>query len=161
MKTSFKQKYIFAHLVSIMLLCRGILIALILFKISQTFWIVKIKTQCTFWYFNDTGVTSPSISLWNYRCIANETHDGVNFRYQPDIKILRLDQWNFISSWHRCDKGRYLAERNPPGSYTCSVSATIMPRLYCRNWKIRASGDFFSVAATKNMYFFSKQRYST
>ena len=29
-----------------------------------------------------------------------------------------------------------------------------MSRLYCGNWKIKASGDFFSVAATKNMHFF-------
>ena len=35
-----------------------------------------------------------------------------------------------------------------------SVSPTIMSRLYCGNWKIKASGDFFSVAGTKNMHFF-------
>ena len=64
-----------------------------------------------------------------------------------------------MSLWHRLDNER--SERNPPGSYTSSVPATIMPRLYYGNQKIKASGDFFSVAATKNMYFFSKLRYST
>ena len=62
-----------------------------------------------------------------------------------------------ISPWYRRDNGRSgrnPAERNPPGLYTSSVSGTIMSRLYYGNWKIKASGDFFSVAATKNMYFF-------
>ena len=59
-----------------------------------------------------------------------------------------------MSSCCRRDNGGYLAERNPPGLYTSSVSPTIMPRLYYGNWKIKASGDFFTVAATKNMFFF-------
>ena len=58
------------------------------------------------------------------------------------------------SSWHRRDGEHYPAQRNLPGSYTSSVSATIIPRLYCGNWKTKASGDFFSVAATKNVFFF-------
>ena len=67
-----------------------------------------------------------------------------------------------MPSWHRCDNGRYPAERDPPGSYDTSVSATIMSRLFCGNWKTKASGDFFLVAAMKSMYNFSfKQRYST
>ena len=61
-----------------------------------------------------------------------------------------------MSSWHRRDNGLYPAETNPPGLYATSVSATIMPRLFCGNSKIKASGDFFSVAATMNMYFFFK-----
>ena len=62
----------------------------------------------------------------------------------------------------RHDNGRYPAEKYPPRSYTSSVLAIIMPRLYCGNSKIKTLGDAFSVAATKNMYFFfSKQRYST
>ena len=61
-------------------------------------------------------------------------------------------------SWHGRDNGH--SERNPPGSYTSSVSATTMPRLYYGNQKIKASGNFFSVAATKYLYFFSKQCYS-
>ena len=61
-----------------------------------------------------------------------------------------------MSSWHRRDNGRYPAERNLPGLYATSVSATIMSGLYRGNWKIKASGDFFSVAATKNMFFFFK-----
>ena len=65
-----------------------------------------------------------------------------------------------MSSWYLRDNGRYPAERNPPESYTTSVSATIIPRLYCGNSKIKASGDFFSVAAMRNV-FFSKQHYST
>ena len=51
--------------------------------------------QWTFWYCNDVGVTSPSISPWPCRYIVNETHGDVNLRYQPDIKILRLDQSDF------------------------------------------------------------------
>ena len=67
-----------------------------------------------------------------------------------------------MSSGHRCDNGRYPAERDPPGSYDTSVSATIMSRLFYGNWKLKASDDFFLAAATKNMYHFSfKQRYST
>ena len=49
-----------------------------------------------------------------------------------------------MSPWHRRDNGRYPAERNPPGSYTTSVSPTIMPCFYCGNRKVKASGDFFS-----------------
>ena len=60
-----------------------------------------------------------------------------------------------MSSWHRRDNGRYPRKKYPPGSYTSSISATIMPRLYYGNWKIKALGDF-AVAATKNMYFFFK-----
>ena len=56
-----------------------------------------------------------------------------------------------MSSLHHRDNGRYPAERNPPGSYTTSVSATIRPCLHCGNWKAKASGDFFSVAAAKSM----------
>ena len=56
-----------------------------------------------------------------------------------------------MSPWHRRDNGHYPAERNPPGSYTTSVSATLMPCLYCGNWKIKVLGDFFWVAATKNL----------
>ena len=59
-----------------------------------------------------------------------------------------------MSSWHRRDNGRYPAERNLPGLYATSVSATIMSGLYRGNWEIKASGDLFSVAATKNMLFF-------
>ena len=54
----------------------------------------------------------------------------------------------------RHDNGRYPAEKYPPRSYTSSVLAIIMPRLYYGNSKIKTLGDAFSVAATKNMYFF-------
>ena len=56
----------------------------------------------------------------------------------------------------RHDNGRYPAEKYPPRSYTSSVLAIIMPCLYCGNSKIKTLGDAFSVAATKNMYFFFK-----
>ena len=52
-------------------------------------------TQWTFWYCNDIGVTSPSISVWHCWYIVNETHYDVNLRYQLGIKISRLDQSNF------------------------------------------------------------------
>ena len=119
----------------------------------------KIFAQWTFWYCNDIGVTSPPILLWHCWSIVNETHDDVNLQYQPDIKILRLDQSNFKVVMTSLRSGR-----NPPGSYTSSASATIVTRLYYGNWKIKASGDFFSVSATKNMcfsFFFSEQRHST
>ena len=61
-----------------------------------------------------------------------------------------------MSSWRRRDNGRYPVERNLPGSYTSSVSPTIMSRLYYGKWKIKVSGDFFSVAATRNMFFLFK-----
>ena len=51
--------------------------------------------QWTFWYCNDIGVTSPSISLWLCWYIVNETHDNVNLRYQSDIRVLRLNQSDF------------------------------------------------------------------
>ena len=72
-----------------------------------------------------------------------------------NLTSISLDWTNqtLVSSWHSRDNGRYPAERNPPGSYTSSVSATIISRLYCGNWKIKAPGDFFSVASTKNMHF--------
>ena len=52
-------------------------------------------TQWTFWYCNNIWVTPPSISVWHCWYIVNGTHDDVNLRYQPDIKILRLHQSNF------------------------------------------------------------------
>ena len=74
-----------------------------------------------------------------------------------DIGPIRLLMW----SWYRQDNGRYPAGRNPPGSCTTSVSATIMPRLYCGNWKLKLQVRFFSVAATKNLQNIFKQRYFT
>ena len=59
-----------------------------------------------------------------------------------------------IGPWHRRDNGSYPAERNAQGSYTTSVSVTIMPRLYCNNWKIKVSGDlFFSCCYKKYVCF--------
>ena len=55
----------------------------------------KTISQWTFWYCTDVGVTLSLISQWRCWYIVNETHDDVNLRYQPDIKILRLDQSNF------------------------------------------------------------------
>ena len=49
-----------------------------------------IFTQWTFWYCNDVGVTSSSISLWHCQYVVNETYGNVNLRCQPDIRILRL-----------------------------------------------------------------------
>ena len=91
--------------------------------------------------FSDVGVISPSILPWHCWYIANETHDDVNLRYQPDIRLL-------MSSWHRHDNRRYPAERNPPGSYAISVSAIIITCFYRGNWKIKASGNFFSVVTS-------------
>ena len=64
-----------------------------------------------------------------------------------DIK-LTSGSWDWTNqtlmlSWHRRDNGHYTTEINPPGSYTTSVSVTIMPRLYCGDWKIEALGDLF------------------
>ena len=114
----------------------------------------KSLSQWTFWYCNDVGVTSPSISLWHCWYIVNETHDDVNLRYQPDIRILRLDQSdvNVVMIWSHRDNGRYPAERNPPGSNTTSGSATIISCLYCGIWKIKAPDDFFFSCCCKNIY---------
>ena len=57
------------------------------------------------------------------------------------IEPIRL----LMSSWHRRNNGRYLVERNPPGSYATSVSAIIIPCFYCVNWKIKSSGNFFQL----------------
>ena len=116
----------------------------------------SIISQWAFWYCNNIGVTSPSILLWHCWYTVNETHDDVSLRYQLDINILRLTNQTLMSSWHLRNNGRYPAEKKFPETYTTSVLATIIPRLYCGNWKIKASSDFFSVAATKNMYFFFK-----
>ena len=70
-----------------------------------------------------------------------------------DIGPIRL----LMSSWH-C---HYPAERNPSGSCTTSVSATVMARLYSGNWKLKLQGTFFSVTATKNLKNIFKQRYFT
>ena len=75
-----------------------------------------------------------------------------------DIKQT-LGSWDWtnqtlMSSWLRRDNGRYPAKRNPPGLYTTSGSATVMLRLYYGNWCIKASGDIFSVTATKNIHIF-------
>ena len=59
-----------------------------------------------------------------------------------------------ISSWHRRNNGRYPAESNPPGSYTTSVSATIMSRLYCGNWKIKFEVTLFQLLLWKKKFFF-------
>ena len=54
-----------------------------------------------------------------------------------DIKLTSASgDWTnqtLMSPCHRCDNGRYQAERNPPGSYATLVSAAIVPRLYCGN----------------------------
>ena len=115
-----------------------------------------IWSQRTFWYCNDVGVISPSISPWHCWYIVNEKHDDVNLRYQPDSGSWDWANQTLMLSWHRRDNRRYPAERDPSGSYTTSVSATIMPRLYCGNWKIKASGDFFlSCCCKKFVIFFS------
>ena len=48
---------------------------------------------------------SPSILRWNCWHVINETYDDVNLKYQPDIRILRLDQSDFnimmTSSWYQ------------------------------------------------------------
>ena len=54
-----------------------------------------------------------------------------------------------ISSWHRHNNRRYPAERYPPGSYTTLVSATIMPRLYCSNWKLKLQVSFSQLLLRK------------
>ena len=41
-----------------------------------------------------------------------------------------------MSTWNHRDNGSYPVERNPLGSYTTSVSATIMSCLYYDNQKV-------------------------
>ena len=77
-------------------------------------------------------------NTWRCQFAISTWHQGL------EIGPIRL----LMSSWHRRVNGRYPAERNPPGSYATSVSATIMPCFYCGNWKIKASGNFFSVATS-------------
>ena len=72
-------------------------------------------TQWIFWYCNDVGITSPSISPWHSWYIVNETHYNANLRYQPDIRILRLDQSDFsiviATSWYRTPFSRKKSSR--------------------------------------------------
>ena len=85
---------------------------------------------------------------------------NINKKLQVPVKYKKHDQWTLwawdwtnrtlISLWHCRNNGRYPAERNPPGSYTTSVSTTIMSILYCGNWKLKCQDISFSVAATKN-----------
>ena len=125
-------------------------------------------TQWKFWCCNDIGVTSASISVWHCWYIVNEKHDDVSLHYQPDIKILRLDQSNFNVDTTSSRK-RTLRKKSSRIVYLFSISHNNVTLIYYGNWKIKASGDFFSVVATKNMLllggflvvFFSKQRYST
>ena len=74
------------------------------FRPNITWWTIRPQNleefQWTFWYCNDVGVTSPLILPLHCWYIVNETHDDVNLRYQPDIRILRLDQSEF---WCRLD----------------------------------------------------------
>ena len=56
-----------------------------------------------------------------------------------------------MPSRHRRNNGRYPVERNPPGSYTSSVPATIMPRAI----------EKISCCYEKYVVFLKKQRYST
>ena len=60
-------------------------------------------TQWTFWYCNDIGVTSPSISVWHCWYIINETHDDVNLRYQLDIRSWDWTDQTLMPSWHPRD----------------------------------------------------------
>ena len=77
----------------------------------------------------------------------------INLKWSWDWTIQTL-----MPSWRCLDNGRYPVKKNASGSYTSSVSPKIMPRLYCCNWKIKASGDFFQLLLRKKNFFFSKQR---
>ena len=109
----------------------------------------SLTSQWTFSYCNDIGVTSPSISVWQCWYILNETHDDVNLRYQPDIRILRLDQSDFnvvmISSWQQTLSSRTKSSRT---LYHFSIShdnATFIM------WQLKnySSRRLFSVTAKK------------
>ena len=73
----------------------------------------KIFAQWTFWYCNDIGVTSPSISLWHCWSIVNE---HVTMSICNINLISRSWDWanqTLKSSWHRCDKKEILQDCIP------------------------------------------------
>ena len=108
------------------------------------------------WCCNDIGKTSLSISLWHCWYILNK-HMTTSI---CDINLTSRS-WD-LTNEHRRDNGHYPAKKNPPESYPSSVSATIMPRLYCGNWKSKLQVTFFlSCCYEKYVFFSSKQRYST
>ena len=91
----------------------------------------------------DIALTLQIYCKWNtWRCqfVISVWHQDL------DIGPTRL----LVLSWHRHNNGRYPAERNLPGLCTTPVSDTIIPRLYCGNWKLKLQMRFFWVAATKN-----------
>ena len=120
---------------------------------------IKKGTQWIFWYFNDIGVTSPSISLWHCWYVVNKTHDDVNLRCQPDIDILRLDQSNFnvimTSSRQRTLSSRKKSSRIV---YNFSISHNNVTFIL---WQLKnQSFRLFFSCCYENMYFFFKTRYS-
>ena len=78
---------------------------------------------------------------------------------------LKLGSWSWtgqalISSWPGSEFGHYPSEKNPPSSCTTAVSATIMPHLYCGDWKLKLQVTFFQMPP-QNMSNIFKQRHAT
>ena len=82
---------------------------------------LTVCSQWTFWYCNDVGVTSPSISPWHYWYIVNEAYDDVNLRYQSDIRISILDQ-SYFNIAMTSSQWRTLSSRKKSSRTVCHFS---------------------------------------
>ena len=93
------------------------------------------------WYSFTKNINSP----WYHRniCDINLTSGSWDWTNQT-----------LISSWHRRDNRPYPAERNPSGLYATLVSATIMPYLYCSNWKLKLQATFSQLLQQKFLKYF-------
>ena len=125
-------------------------------------WILKIFKDTFFWQ-NTSGwlLLLYICELWEWRFFRTPLFSDIAL----DITMILLIycKWNkwwgqfsisvwhrdldigpirpLMSSWHHHYYQRYPAQRNPLGSCTTSVSATIMPHLYCDtgNYSFRQS----------------------
>ena len=91
-------------------------------------------------------MTLTSISSYHYWYIVNETICEINFT---------SGSWDWsnqtlILSWNRGHTRRYSAKIFLPRLYNTLVSATIIPRLHCGNWKLRLQGNFSLSFCYKN-----------
>ena len=122
-----------------------------------------IVSQWTFWYCNNiwSDITL-DITLWHCWYVGNKTHDDVNLRYQPDIRILRLNQsdFNFVLTSSR---QRALSSRKKSSKivYHFSISHNLAKFIF---WQLKNQSFrrlFFQLLQWKICNIFSKQCYST
>ena len=100
-------------------------------------------------------MTSPLIFVCHCSYIVNETHDDVNLRYQPDMKILRLDQSNFNVVLTLSQK-RTLSSRNKSSRIVYLFSITHNNATFIL-WQLKTQSfrqPFYSCCYEKYVVFF-------